>query len=115
MRYLISVILGAILVLGISPSFLASPAAAYSRVSVSTWNRLAMCESTGRWRYNGGSGFDGGLQFSPRTWRAYRLRSYPRYAWQATRYQQMRVAQRVLNAQGWRAWPVCSRKILRRR
>jgi len=30
------------------------------------WVRLAECESGSRWSYNGGSGYDGGLQFSRR-------------------------------------------------
>lgn len=75
------------------------------------WNAVASCESGGRWDYNGSSGFDGGLQFHPGTWTAYRLPSYPAYAYQASAYQQVQVAERVLAAQGWGAWPVCSRKL----
>jgi hypothetical protein len=29
----------------------------------------------------------------------------------ASRSEQVKVAQRVLRAQGWKAWPVCSRKL----
>lgn len=75
------------------------------------WDRLAECESGGRWAYNGSSGFDGGLQFHPQTWSAYRLRGYPRFAWQAPRWKQICVALRVLWDQGWGAWPACSRKL----
>ena len=74
----------------------------------SVWARLAECESGGDWDYNGSDIFDGGLQFHPETWTSYRLRSYPRYAWQATPRQQIKVAERVLAAQGWAAWPACS-------
>ena len=35
----------------------------------------------------------------------------PTFAYQAAPLVQVRVARRVLAAQGWRAWPVCSRKI----
>ena len=40
---------------------------------ISTWNRLARCESGGRWHINTGNGYYGGLQISPahlaRLWR----------------------------------------------
>lgn len=75
------------------------------------WDALAQCESGGRWSYNGGSGFDGGLQFHPGTWSAYAPDGYPTYAWQATREQQIAVAKRVLASQGWGAWPACSSKL----
>lgn len=75
------------------------------------WARLAACESNGTWSYNGSVIFDGGLQFHPQTWSAFRLKGYPRYAWQATPAQQIRVARLVQREQGWRAWPVCSRRI----
>ena len=77
-------------------------------VAYGVWDRLAQCESGGNWSYNGPSGFDGGLQFHPGTWSAYRLPGYPAYAYQATREMQIRVAERVLASQGWGAWPACS-------
>lgn len=75
------------------------------------WIRVGSCESGLRWHYDGPSGFDGALQFHPGTWSAYRLPSYPRLAWQASPFQQLVVAEIVLAAQGWRAWPACSRKV----
>ena len=36
-----------------------------------TWNRLAQCESSGRWHINTGNGYYGGLQISPSTWAGY--------------------------------------------
>lgn len=75
------------------------------------WRSLAACESGGRWDYNGDSGFDGGLQHHPSTWSAYRLPGYPPFAYLATPEQQVTVARRVLAAQGWGAWPACSRKL----
>lgn len=86
-----------------------APAPAVSNGSV--WDRLAECESNQRWSYNGGSGFDGGLQFHPNTWSAYKPAGYPAYAYQATRAQQIAVAEKVLASQGWGAWPACSRKL----
>jgi hypothetical protein len=58
-------------------------------------------------RTNTGNGYYGGLQFSPSTWRAYGG-SGP--AAHASREEQIAVAERVLAAQGWGAWPVCSRQ-----
>jgi Transglycosylase-like domain len=77
----------------------------------SVWDRLAKCESGGRWNYNGSSGYDGGLQFLPSTWRSYKPSGYPSYAWQASREQQIVVAEKVLSDAGWGAWPACARKL----
>lgn len=78
------------------------------------WDRVAFCESTWRWQYNGPSGFDGGLQFTPSTWRAFGGGEYGAYAWQATAEQQIDIAERVAfyghganRPQGPRAWPNC--------
>ena len=75
------------------------------------WLRLAVCESGSRWDYNGSSGYDGGLQFAPSTWRAMGGREFADYAWGATPLEQMIVAERTLDASGWGAWPACSRKL----
>ena len=75
------------------------------------WDRLAWCESGGNWGYNGGSGYDGGLQFLPATWNSYGGREFASHAWGASREQQIIVAERVLADVGWRAWPACSRKL----
>lgn len=88
-----------------------SSAATGTQAIPEPWASLAHCESTGRWAYNGPSGFDGGLQFHPRTWTAFRPEGLPAYAHQATPAQQIQVAERVLDAQGWGAWPSCSRKL----
>jgi LysM repeat protein len=73
----------------------------------SAWDKLAQCESGGNWKINTGNGYYGGLQFNPTTWRAYGGAGMPH---QASRQQQIAVAERVLAAQGWNAWPSCSRK-----
>jgi Transglycosylase-like domain/Putative peptidoglycan binding domain len=75
------------------------------------WVRLAECESGSRWDYNGGSGYDGALQFLPSTWRAMGGREFADYAWQASPLEQMIVAERTLDESGWIAWPTCSRKL----
>jgi len=72
------------------------------------WGVLSECESNRRWSYNGRSGFDGGIQFHPGTWSSFKLPGYPRFAWQASPRMQVLAGERVLAAQGWRAWPACS-------
>ncbi|MGH3816063.1 MAG: transglycosylase family protein [Pseudonocardiaceae bacterium] len=89
------------------PLILAAPAQA---ASLDQWDRLAQCESSGNWRANTGNGYYGGLQFSPRTWTAFGGGAYARTANNATRTQQIAIAEKVLNAQGWKAWPTCSRR-----
>jgi resuscitation-promoting factor RpfA len=79
--------------------------------SDSTWDRLAECESGGRWDVNTGNGYFGGLQFSPSTWRAFGGGEFAPSAHQASRAQQIVVAERTLAEQGWGAWPACSRRL----
>ncbi|MGH2697735.1 MAG: transglycosylase family protein, partial [Actinomycetota bacterium] len=69
------------------------------------WDAIAQCESGGRWDLD--STYDGGLQFHPDTWLGYGGGAYARYAWQATREQQIAIAERVLKSQGPGAWPNC--------
>lgn len=76
----------------------------------STWDRVAQCESGGNWSINTGNGFSGGLQFTAQTWKGFGGGQYAAAAHQATRAQQIAVAEKVLAKQGWGAWPVCSRK-----
>jgi hypothetical protein len=81
----------------------------------SVWDALARCESSGRWdvvrHVNAQLSYHGGLQFDPRTWNAYRPDGFPTLASKATREQQILVAERVLDAQGWNAWPSCSQRL----
>jgi hypothetical protein len=72
------------------------------------WDAMAMCESSQRWHLNVGL-FDGGLQFQPSTWDAYGGRAFARWAWQATKLEQIVIASRVLATQGPSAWPNCYR------
>ncbi len=97
---------------GLSPALVATPAEA---ATLRTWNRLAQCESGGRWHINTGNGYYGGLQFSARTWRAFGGRRFARNAHRAHKSEQIRVAERVRRVQGWGAWPHCSRRLGLRR
>lgn len=76
--------------------------------SVSTWDKVAACESSGDWGINTGNGYYGGLQFTQSTWEAYGGTRYAPRADLATKDQQIAVAEKVLGGQGPGAWPVCS-------
>ena len=71
------------------------------------WDQVARCESGGNWGINTGNGYQGGLQFTPGTWRAHGGGDYAPAANMATKEQQIAVAERVLATQGRHAWPVC--------
>ena len=77
----------------------------------SDWDRLAQCESGGNWAINTGNGYHGGLQFSASTWQAYGGGEFASTANQASREQQIVIAERTLAGQGWGAWPACSAKL----
>jgi len=81
-------------------------AGAASAASVN-WDAIAQCESGGNWAINTGNGFYGGLQFTESTWLGYGGGSYAKYANQATRAEQIAIAEKVLAGQGIGAWPVC--------
>jgi nucleoid-associated protein YgaU len=83
-------------------------APAASAATAHTWDRLANCESGGNWHINTGNGYYGGLQFSDGTWDAYRNGQFAKRADLATRLEQMKVAERLLDARGWSPWPACS-------
>ncbi|MER7665950.1 transglycosylase family protein [Streptomyces sp. NPDC096193] len=74
------------------------------------WNCVAECESGGKWDTNTGNGYYGGLQFWHPTWKAFGGLAYAPRADLATRAQQIKVAEEVLRVQGWKAWPVCSKR-----
>ncbi|MFF2732367.1 transglycosylase family protein [Streptomyces sp. NPDC058008] len=73
------------------------------------WDRIAECESSGRWNTNTGNGYHGGLQFAPSTWKAYGGGQYAPRADLATRSEQIAVGERVARSQGMGAWPTCGR------
>ena len=86
----------------------AANAATPTATSASTWDALAQCESGGNWSTNTGNGFSGGLQFTPQTWAAYGGAGSPQ---NASRAQQIAVAEKVQASQGWGAWPACAAKL----
>ncbi|OFP33512.1 resuscitation-promoting factor [Corynebacterium sp. HMSC071B10] len=86
-------------------------AAAPAVANGSVWDSIAQCESGGDWSINTGNGYHGGLQFNPGTWAAYGGTAYAPTADQATREQQIAIAEKTQAAQGWGAWPACTAKL----
>ncbi|MEU6660723.1 transglycosylase family protein [Streptomyces sp. NPDC046821] len=96
---------------GVTGSALAIPLLAATNASAAssaTWDKLAECESGGSWSADPGNGYYGGLQFSQEMWEKYGGLDFAPRADQASRSQQIAVAEKVLDDQGPRAWPVCS-------
>jgi Transglycosylase-like domain len=87
----------------------AAPVATYSGNSV--WDDLAHCESSGNWAINTGNGYYGGLQFSLGTWNGYGGAEFAEYPHQATRAEQITVAERLRDARGYQPWPACRAKL----
>lgn len=92
------------------------------------WRRIADCETGGDeygrppyhavWDYNGSSGFDGGIQFSPGTWdmakvkpEVARFAARYRRAYHAPAWVQVAVAENWLRLTSWLQWPSCSRSV----
>ncbi|MET7652673.1 MULTISPECIES: transglycosylase family protein [unclassified Streptomyces] len=100
-----AVLAGAIL---LAPLGLLSATGNASAADSGVWDRIAQCESGGNWSINTGNGYYGGLQFSAGTWRAYGGTAYASTADKASKAQQISVATKVQNSQGWGAWPTCS-------
>ncbi|WP_400159870.1 transglycosylase family protein [Arthrobacter sp. BPSS-3] len=100
--------LAAISAAGVALSATAASAATPAATSTSTWDALAQCESGGNWSTNTGNGFSGGLQFTQSTWAANGGTGSPA---NATREQQIAVAQNVQASQGWAAWPSCAAQL----
>ncbi|OLL75617.1 Cell wall-binding protein [Pseudonocardia sp. Ae168_Ps1] len=77
-----------------------------------TWDKLAKCESGGDWSTDTGNGYQGGLQFDKQTWQSYGGDQYAPTADQASREEQISVAEKVKDDRGgYSAWPSCSSKL----
>ncbi|MGW0077143.1 transglycosylase family protein [Streptomyces cellulosae] len=100
----------AIAIAGVAGAAVAGPLMASGTASAATaseWDAVAQCESGGNWSINTGNGYYGGLQFSASTWAAYGGTQYAATADQASKAQQIEIAEKVLAGQGKGAWPVC--------
>ena len=94
----------AALALGLAFAALTLGSGTASADSAVNWDAVAQCESGGNWAINTGNGYYGGLQFSPATWTSNGGTGMPH---QASREEQIRVAENVLRSQGIGAWPTC--------
>ena len=96
---------------GVTGSAIAIPllgASGASAAEASTWDRVADCESGGMWSADLGNGYYGGLQIAQETWTDFGGTAYAPTADQASRSQQIAVAERILAEQGPAAWPTCA-------
>ncbi|OUC94058.1 transglycosylase family protein [Streptomyces swartbergensis] len=101
-----------IAIAGVTGAAVAAPLMAVGNASAATaseWDAVAQCESGGNWSINTGNGYYGGLQFSASTWSGYGGTKYASTADQATKAQQIEIAEKVLASQGKGAWPVCGK------
>ncbi|MFI9752546.1 transglycosylase family protein [Streptomyces collinus] len=101
-----------IAIAGVTGAAVAAPLMAAGNASAATaseWDAVAQCESGGNWSINTGNGYYGGLQFSASTWSGYGGTKYASTADQATKDQQIEIAEKVLAGQGKGAWPVCGK------
>ena len=76
---------------------------ASSGIPDSFWDRMAQCETGGNWSMVG-SRYSGGVGFYNGTWDAFGGREFAARAGQATRAQQIIVANRVANDVGLSGW-----------
>jgi len=68
--------------------------------------RMARCESSGKWYIATGNGFYGGLQFDLPTWRGVGGRGLPH---NASPLEQKYRAVLLIKRRGFAPWPVCGR------
>lgn len=101
-RKLITAVLFAVVPMLSVPTASAAPS-----VPSVNWDAVAQCESGGNWHISTGNGFYGGLQFTLPTWHANGGTGMPQ---QASREEQIRVAENTLQSQGIGAWPVCGKR-----
>ncbi|MEU8620619.1 transglycosylase family protein, partial [Streptomyces sp. NPDC048623] len=87
------------------------PAVPASAASVETWERVAQCESGQDWTIVSSNGlYYGGLQITKPTWDAFGGRDFAAYPNQASKHDQIVVAERILRGAGPGQWPDCGPK-----
>lgn len=70
----------------------------------SMWDRIATCESGNNWSINTGNGYYGGLQFNAETWRSVNGQDFAALPHQASRAEQITVANRLFALRGTQPW-----------
>ncbi|MFE7959862.1 transglycosylase family protein [Streptomyces sp. NPDC057413] len=95
---------------GVTGSAIAIPllgAASAHAADGATWDKVAECESGGRWSDNPGIGLFGGLHLSQDDWESHGGLEYAARPDLASRSQQIAVAEKVLAAEGAGHWTLC--------
>ena len=77
----------------------------------SVWDALAQCESGGNWAINTGNGLYGGLQLDRGAWLSNGGAAYAPLPSDATRHQQILIAEKVRADRGFSPWSSCARKL----
>ncbi len=86
-------------------------AAAPGLPDTSVWDALAQCESSGNWATNTGSGFYGGVQLDQSVWLSNGGGVYAPLPSDATREQQIVIAEKVRADHGYTPWSDCADKL----
>ncbi|MFB8752703.1 LysM peptidoglycan-binding domain-containing protein [Streptomyces sp. NB004] len=94
---------------GVTGSAIAIPllGATGAHAAGANWDQIAECETGGAWSQNAGNGYYGGLQLPQEAWERYGGLEYAASADQASRSQQIRIAEKLYADQGIAAWPTC--------
>ncbi|WP_333762398.1 transglycosylase family protein [Streptomyces sp. IBSBF 2390] len=96
---------------GVTGSAIAIPllgAASANAADGTTWDKVAECESGGSWSADTGNGYYGGLQISQEDWDKYGGGQYAYSADEASRSQQISVAEKILADRGTTPWATCA-------
>ncbi len=89
-----------------------NPGGKLSAADAGVWDSLAHCESGGNWASNTGNGLYGGVQLDQRAWLRNGGAVFGALPNDATREQQIIVAERVRRDHGgFSAWTSCARKL----
>ena len=87
-----------------APASRSSSRTAINLARSAMWDRIAQCESGGRWNINTGNGYYGGLQFDYSTWLSVNGDDFASRADRASRAEQITVANRLYAKRGLQPW-----------
>ncbi|NUP39987.1 MAG: transglycosylase family protein, partial [Streptomyces sp.] len=92
---------------GLALPLLGAGAGAAHAAEGGTWDKVAICETGGQWNADSQNGFYGGLALTQDAWARYGGLVYAPRPDQASRSQQISVAEKILADLGPDAWPGC--------
>ncbi len=90
--------------LAMVPLALSESSLATANADSVNWDAIAECESGGNWATNTGNGHYGGLQFNVATWRGVGGGDFAANPHQASRAEQITVANRLYAQRGLQPW-----------